>query len=104
MYSKRKWIQDEDVNIIQQLSMLTLLVTHNAKAMERAKTSVHKVFEMKRLKKRRGKVERGAPNKSSKKKVNQIIAVSRQLIYFAGSMEFGEQQWRMTPQSSFTKP
>ena len=87
MSSKRQWIQDKDVNIIQQLRMLQLLVTHNAKAVDCAKTSVHKVFKVKRLKKRRRKVERVAPIQSTKKKeVNQILAVLRLLIYHARAM------------------
>ena len=72
--------------------MLQLLVTHNATAVDRAETSVHKVFKVKRLNKRRKKVERGETNKSTKKEVNQTLAVLRWLIYHARSMESGEQQ------------
>ena len=46
--------------------MLQLLATHNAKAVDRAKTSVHKVFKVKRLNKRRRKVERGESNEPTK--------------------------------------
>ena len=46
--------------------MLQLLVTCNAKAVGRIKTSVHKVFKVKRLNKRRRKVERGVSNEPTK--------------------------------------
>ena len=87
--------------------MPQLLVTHNAKAVDCAKTSVHKVFKVKRLQKGRRKVERVAPiqsTKEKKKEVNKILAVLRLLIYHARAMESAGQQSRMTLQSNVMKP